>query len=266
MKRYHFLPILFTVFAFACGTEAEEDEVTETVDPIIEETIDTASVEPIVEPVAEIGDDLQAILDKSDTTYSLPYNVDTNFVHAINYLERSDESALSYLNGQYLAERLLENSPTFNGEYYIKIFCELDSLKSVGAYEEYVRNLDIGMMQVADAFVEGMIQLNDQKQVLLWSINYSTYEACPFASGAAVYGTLLDNYEVINTMLLAEVSSGGDPPSWGDTNVSTEITSALEIETYWINRSGEDEGPADIIQETYATRIGESGFELDDDY
>ena len=170
---------------------------------MIEEVVDTASVEPIVEPVVEIGDQLQAIIGKSDTTYSLPAAVDTNFVHNIGFFERSDESAMSYLNGQYLTEQLLESSPTFNGEYYIKIFCELDSLKSVGAYEEYVRNLDIGMMQVADAFVEGIIQLDDQKQILLWSINYSTYEACPFASGAAVYGTLLDNYEVKNTMLLA---------------------------------------------------------------
>ena len=244
----------------------EESEVTETLESLIEEVVDTASVEPIVEPVVEIGDQLQAIIGKSDTTYSLPAAVDTNFVHNIDFFERSDESAMSYLNGQYLTEQLLESSPTFNGEYYIKIFCELDSLKSVGAYEEYVRNLNIGMMQVADAFVEGIIQLDDQKQILLWSINDSTYEACPFASGAAVYGTLLDNYEVKNTMLLAEVSSGGDPPAWGDTNVSIEISAELEINTYWINRPGEDEGPADVIEETYATRIGATGFELDDDY
>jgi hypothetical protein len=265
MKIYSFLTIVLFVFIQSCGSEIESDpKVSEIQVP--ELTQDTTVTVAVEEPKPEISAHLQTILDKSDTTYFLPMAVDTNFIKVIDFNDKSDRTALNFENGQYLGARILESAPTFEGEYYMEVFCELDSLKSAGAYADYVNNLDIGMMQVADAFVEGIIDLGEGKHMLLWSINFSTYEACPYASGAAVYGTLLSNYEVQNTMLLAEVSGGGDPPAWGDTNVSTEITAEFEIETYSLNRSGEDEGPADIIEETYVTRIGDSGFEFADDY
>lgn len=259
MKHRHNILILLTAFAFACSAESETNNLSEELQPVPENT-NSSSVERLVEPEIEINAHLQTILDKSDTTYELPMNVDTSFIKAIDFTGKRDQSSLSYENGLYLAEHLLESAPTDNGTYYLNTFYQLDSLKSVGEYDEYVNNLDIGMMQVADAFVEGIIDLGDQRHIVLWSINFSTYEACPFASGAAVYGSLLSNYEVQNTMLLAEVSGGGDPPAWGDTNISTQISTTLEIDTYYINRSGEDEESIDIIEETYLTKIIELGF------
>ncbi|NOQ71233.1 MAG: hypothetical protein GQ574_04495 [Crocinitomix sp.] len=266
MKYYPIIAFVLLAFVQACGSETNTEPLTDEVQTL-EEVIDTAIVEPLVEEKIVINDHLQAILDKSDTTYQLPINVDTNFVNAIDFEQKSIQTSLSFENGRYLGARLLENAPTGNATYNIEVFCKIDSLKSEGEYEDYVNNLDIGMMQVAEAFVEGLIEIDSSKLILLWSITFSTYEACPYASGSLVFGTLLHNYEVQNTMLLAEVSGGGDPPSWGETRISTSISKTLEMKTNSINQYGDsDEGEVETIAESYLTEIGVEAFEYGMDY
>ena len=266
MKFYQVVVIGLILMVQSCGAEIEEDNGANDV-KTQEGIVDTTNVEVVEEVPIEINDHLQTILDKSDTTYQLPFSVDTNFVKAIDFTQKSIQSSLSFENGRYLAERIVENAPTFNAAYNIEIFCKIDSLKAAGAYEDYVSNLDIGMTQESDAYIEGGIEIDSSKIIVLWSITYSTYEACPFASGTLVLGTLLNNYEVQNTMLFAEVSQGSDPPSWGETQVSTTITTDLNLSTYSLSQSGDsDEGDVDRIEETYDAEIGEEAIEYGMEY
>ncbi len=266
MKFYQVVLIGLTLMVQSCGSETQADNGTiELETPEVIE--DTTTVEVVEEIPIEINEHLQTILDKSDTTYQLPFNVDTSFVKALDFTQKSTQSSLNFENGRYLAKRTVENAPTFNATYNIEIFCEIDSLKAEGAYEDYVSNLDIGMMQESDAYVEGLIEIDSSKLIVLWSITYSTYEACPFGSGTLVLGTLLNNYEVQNTMLFAEVSQGSDPPSWGETQNSTTITTDLNLSTYYLSLSGDsDEGYVDKIEETYDAEIGSEAFEYGMEY
>ncbi|MFT5820102.1 MAG: hypothetical protein ACI8ZM_001336 [Crocinitomix sp.] len=260
MKSYPFIAIALTIFIQACGAETESNSgESEIQSPVA--LIDTTAIVEVEEPQIEINEHLQVILDKADTTYQLPMAVDTNFVYAIDFIEKSDRTALSFENGRYLSKGYLENAPTDNAIYQIETFCEIDSLKFEGAYDEYVQNLDIGMMQVSNSYVEGLIEIDSERKILLWSITFSTYEACPFASGSLVFGTLLNNYEVQNTMLVAECSEGSDPPSWGLTRISTNFSSASNIKTYSLNQSGDsDAGEVDGYEENYDTEIVEEGL------
>ena len=266
MKYYPIIALVLLAFVQACGSETNTEPLTAEVEQQVE-VVDSAIVETVTEQEIVINTHLQAILNKSDATYQLPFDIDTNFVNAIDFEQKSIQTSLSFENGRYLGARLLENAPTNNASYNIEIFCKIDSLTAEGEYEDYVNNLDIGMMQVSEAYVEGLIEVDSSKLVLLWSITFSSYEACPYASGSLVYGTLLQNYEVQNTMLLAEVSGGGDPPSWGETRISTSISKAFDMKTNSINQSGDsDQGDVETNTESYLTEIGDHAFEYGMDF
>lgn len=267
MKRVLFVIPLMSFF-LSCGGNTENTDTPNTENDSIAsvDTIQEETAPPIV-----IDDHLQAILDKSDSVYKAPFWVDTNFVLAMDFESRSEQSALNYENGHYLADNYLANHPTEMASYTLRSFYEIDSLKAQGEYEDYVSSLDIGMMQHADAYTEGLLELDESNSLLLWSLTFGSYEACPYYSGTLVFGTLLNNYEVKNTVLLAEMSGGGDPPYWGDTGISSYVTSS-SITTSTIDRSGgeeyNEETGEDVVEVTtaeYQIKITESGLEEEEE-
>ena len=246
--KIKFLGILALILVCSCSSD-ESAETVISANEKSEESLDTLS-EVVFEEI-QINDHLQAILDKSTAKYALPIVIDTNFIKAIDFESKDAQNVLNFENVRYLTSSLIENEPTEYAGYSLNSFFKIDSLKAEGEYEDYVNGLDIGMMQEADAYGEGLINLENNQHMLLWSLNYSTYEACPYGYGSIVFGTLLNNYEVMNTLVLAEVSGGSDPPAWGDTNISSELTPTL-IKTNKIDRSSgyDEEAEEEITAET----------------
>lgn len=261
MKQLIALTILFT-FAVSCGNEEENTVETVIDEPIIdelvivtEESIDTA-IEEVVDSVFA-GTSLEMILSKSKETFTVPFMADTIFVQDLEFSERSIEEPLSFEDVSYLRVNCIDNLPTNKAGYILNSFCEIDSLRVVGEYENYVSNMDIGMIEFSDSYMEGIVEISEKQKILLWTITYSTYEACPYASGTVLFGTYLYEGQVINALVLAEESGGSDAPYWGETFVSSEITEN-SINTYLLELSN------DYDEETDEERVEstENNYEI----
>jgi len=160
---------------------------------------------------------------------------------------------------------LIDNTPTYWAKRNVNYFIEIDSMKLMGTYENYVENLDVGMMKESIANIHQKIIIDSNNYILLWSIYYSTDEACPYASGTIVFGTYFNNNVAQNTATLGEDSGGGDSPYWASTFITSEITTTSitkykrEVEKEGMDEET-DEEIIEITDNTFLITITDSGF------
>lgn len=257
------------VFLCACGNDSKTNQGSDEV--VVEDTpVDSLNNVVLNEPPAQINPTLKAILDKTPIINKAPMVVDTNFVNGIETENELGERELSYQEGRFLTVDFVGNTPTNNAQFILDNFCRIDSLKTVGGYDDYVATIDIGMIQYVAASSEVLLELTDLQQLVLWQVTYSTYEACPYASGTLVLGSLIVDNQVKNTTLLAEVSGGGDPPVWSETRVFSTIK-PTSISTVQIDRFGEYDESADedMVEESvneFTADITENGIVSNGDF
>ena len=194
---------------------------------------DSNSIE--LELPGESSAELQELLKYFQDSMNTPLLLDSNYIQE---KAGQEETKLSFEQLKQLTLEGFANSIAQENEYLIKAAIRIDSLKLINEYEAYVEKIDIGMIQEASSFGNGLLELTPNRKLLIWQINYKTYEACPFAEGSIVFGTLLENTEIGGTIQLAEKSSGGDPPAWNETFVHAEINEN-EIEQHKYQLFGE---------------------------
>lgn len=129
--------------------------------------------------------------------------------------------------------------------YYIDQYLFLDSLKVEGEYDNY--GWDIGMIMYASNFIADTIEISENQKLLIWGIDESTYEACPYGSWRMLYATLLDNNEPVVTFCVGEESGGGDPPAFGETRMYTTIDKSFNIDILRTNISGEEDDTVEYM-------------------
>lgn len=186
-------------------------------------------------------------------------NQDNNLIIDSIYIGKAEQTKEDKkLNGEQvnlLSSKFIDHEYTRNVSYDLTAFYMIDSLKNIGAYEDYVNSLDIGMMKIAEAYALDIYKLEDKKtEILIWCIKYSTYEACPYAAGLVIFSTILFNGEITSGAILAESMSAGDPPSGMSRNIFGNISSngMMEYEFIQIN---EDEDENGIISDTTSNSI-----------
>lgn len=123
-------------------------------------------------------------------------------------------------------------------EYYIERFLFIDSLKKAKAYKNYP--WDIGMIQYASSFVIDTIQINQDTSLLIWGLEESTYEACPYGTWKLIYLTVFEKEVAKTTLLVAEDSGGGDPPAFGSDLTTSILESDFSLIRSNENVSGEE--------------------------
>lgn len=238
---YKILPFVVITFLFVgCSEEQEETNLNNTGELINEISnelsLDTVSVDSTA---LSFGVNVNALLEKADQEYQLPFKIDSTFISGFTG-EAEDEYDLTAAEAKYLAINKLDNEITDMAGYNISTFIKLDSIKNSGDWDDYQSTLDLGMARYSNGNVVGTVQIDEHLQILLWSIDYATYEACPYGSGTYIFGTLFALNHALNTCLLGEMSGGGDPPAWGDTRAYAEITSEM-ISITSLDRSGEED-------------------------
>ena len=105
-----------------------------------------------------------------------------------------------------------------------KEFYTIDSVKAKGAFAKWAEKLDIGMTKLSNAYALQKIKVDDTNTLLLWALVYSSYEADPVFDGTVVYGSLLKQNQVSNCFMLGEISEGADPPSEGQTLITSRLS------------------------------------------
>lgn len=147
----------------------------------------------------------------------------------------------------------------------INEFCEIDSLKENGAYEEYLKKIDIGMTKSSFAFKIGYLTLPTGINVFLWGIEYSSYEACPYFSGKILIATFVTESGKNSSFLVGESSGSGDPPSTGNTDLWCTITKEGDFQMKGINILDDIDVPG-VETETRTTTIylAKNKFSMDE--
>ncbi|MBL4704564.1 MAG: hypothetical protein JKY54_08580 [Flavobacteriales bacterium] len=257
----------FAVFLFAltsCG-ETEKPKPVNHNHEVHVDDVDTIlfAVETVVPAV--ILPIVSQILDKCNSVEQSPFLVDSNYLQLLAADNFQNTSNLSSEEVKFLSSSLFDHQLTEWSENHISSFLEIDSIRTNDQFEEYENNIDIGMILHSEANTLHNIKFSDTSNLLLWTISYSTYEACPYASGSIVWGSFFVKDVLQNTALIGESSGGSDAPYWG----GTEITSAIKNTSISMHKVEENGGDIDentdeeIIEkseEKFIIEIGPNGF------
>jgi len=168
----------------------------------------------------------------------LPYVIDSIFFE--NYTKETPEP----LNGEAI-EILSKNfkSPEImsSGEYSIKSFLFIDSLRQKKAYEAFLSKGELGQTINADAYPLHVFNLNGEIKVYTWFIKHSTESACPYGEGTEIFMTFVKDNKVLHSSQIAEESSGSDAPYWGTDEYYTTVNNKQEFKMLHISKSGGEE-------------------------
>jgi hypothetical protein len=137
---------------------------------------------------------------------------------------------------------------------YLNDALKMYERKQKGTYQTYVDNLDLAQLKDATAHPYGQLNL-DTAIVLLWTVNYSSFEACPFYTGKDLYASVIQNDSVQTTVYLGNESSGGDPPMFAETFMNLEITKLLEMTRETTENVYEDETLYESDKSNYSSII-----------
>ncbi len=199
----------FTIFSCSNSTkeinEQNQDSL-ETATNEKEEIIEVKIQYP--ERLEQIGDTLQKI--------NLPLRLDSNFVSKPRRYRAIDNVTISELSINFTSKNEHDN-------WLISEVLKINSLKQSKKYKNYVSKLDIGQMKDASAYILNQITFKDTA-VILWAINYSSYEACPFYAGSEFYASLIHQGKVLKSFKVAKYEGAGDAPVHCETFETAVLT------------------------------------------
>jgi len=170
--------------------------------------------------------------DKLFKQLQFPLLIDTTFIQKCDTNER-----VTYELVRHLGSEILKHEVFNSLSYQMNTFCEIDSLKQDGTYEDYVKKLDIGMTKTSIAFRIGMLSLANNSKLFLWGIESSSYEACPFHSGKTIVATFVNENKINTHFIIGELFSAGDPPSMMNKEINSQLLldGKIEIKCITIN-------------------------------
>jgi hypothetical protein len=143
------------------------------------------------------------------------------------------------LSPGFIVSNVLPINDEKEGNYEINAVLMLDSLKRKNKLNEYLAKLDVGQTKEATAFVYDTIGFGKAK-VVVWGINYGTYEACPFMNGKSVFLTSFVSEKPVATQRIMAISSSADAPLYQDVNSWCKLESSRLISCIDSVKSGGD--------------------------
>lgn len=202
------------------------------------------------------------LIGRVNNTLDVPYVLDHK---KIETLDQSDNK-LTQQEVTLLTEHLVLHNDFRYIKYRIESYFQFHHLKDSIGEDAYMEDIDLGMTQNCDAYVNKKVNLTEKTSLLIWSLDYSTYEACPFYAGTYVLATLCVDGKVSHTVFVGESSGGGDAPVWSSIEMSSTITNDV-IDVKCVEEVGgmdeEDELATDVTRKKCRYRFTSNGIELD---
>lgn len=171
---------------------------------------------------------------------NLPYTADTLLMNRTEKPIAAETAALLFRN-------VTEAVAYEGGAYYLSRFLYLDSLYKANPNPTF----DIGELVKVKAYALNQWKVSEQVVALTVLIDFQSYEADPYSAGqVVVLLTCTPEGKPIQSLLIAERSSGGDPPAFGSTLQTAVVSPAQAISISELNESGEygEDGHADITR------------------
>jgi hypothetical protein len=111
-----------------------------------------------------------------------------------------------------LAASLADEELTKPNAYYLKEFYSIESAKKNKKYDEFLEKLDIGQTKDANCYALSRIEFGDSIAALLWRLDFSSYEACPYFQGSHYLLSTVYNGKVVQTIQVGADESAADAP------------------------------------------------------
>jgi hypothetical protein len=226
-------------------------------------------------PNKEISDDLEnKIEEKKEIQYpneildslnlfpkkNLEFNLFESFF--TDSLKNHTNHKLSSNFVKLLSGKLFSDDATERNSYYLNDYYLIQQAKKDKKYEEYVQKLDIGMMQDANCYALSRIEFGDSLAILIWKIDFSSYEACPYYIGTHILGTLIADGKCLETLQLANMESAADAPMSSNSTQFVKISKTGKIQCNYETIVDEEETTIEHSKEKKEFQITKSGFKL----
>lgn len=235
MKSIFFILSVVSILLFSCNSNTSENTI-----GIKDSIPDTLSNAEFIDHTGNL---------EKFTLGELPYTVDTNALGEKNLLDEK------LLNSAFVLEIMKNQLKEINesySEYLLKDYLHIDSCLQKMTEEEFNNTLDIGMMKTVKLYAGNFFNLNNGNKAYTWFIKFSTYEACPYNAGTIlIYSTMNKSGELISSLVIGEVSGGGDAPYFSSTELYSDINTdhLISIKETQVN-GGDEENEKTIVETT----------------
>jgi hypothetical protein len=151
--------------------------------------------------------EVQKLVSLFKTELPLPFIVDSAFLVKEHYGDSIGGKEM-----KLLASNVMKHDQLGSLEYDLPDFYNIDSIKATGTYTAWCETLDIAMTKFSKAEAVGKIKYTDETDLLVWMLQQSSYEACPWSNFRTVYITPVHKNKIGQTSVLGESYGAGDPP------------------------------------------------------
>lgn len=253
-KQFLIITAIFSTTLFvACGGGETNEKETKTDSTAT--TVDTVSADTIY----TINPELEKFIGLFKDTSVFPFKIDSAYISTIH----SDDTLIG-THVKVLMAKMSEHNLTSESSWDLETFFKIDSLKANKKYGEYVESLDIGMMKHSQIYPGHKLKLNPTTFLLTWQLVYGTYEACPYASGTTIFGTLVYKGEVVESFYLAEDMAAGDPPVGMEKTVHAIVApdGTIDIKSFEIHDEDMDAPKVEHKKAAYTFQVTDSTLKL----
>ncbi len=137
-------------------------------------------------------------------TVTLPFEIDSAWYSGFEPTDTLSDRDLRFL---------LEHAASTVDSAEVSDVFTINALKKAGTYNAYVDSLDLS--ELKDATAHPLAQYTvDKDRVLIWSIVRSSFEACPYYAGTAIYLTVIPENGNSYCKRIGDAFSAGDAPNY----------------------------------------------------
>ncbi|MBI2258033.1 MAG: hypothetical protein HYU67_03940 [Flavobacteriia bacterium] len=130
---------------------------------------------------------------------------------------------------ELLSKKLSKDELSEDNQHYFSAYKKIEDSKLDDKYEDFLKKLDIGMIQNAEVFSIGRWEVGDTLSFLLWNLTYESYPACPIFSGKHFFITLIYFDKIVHTTQIAGIEFSADAPVTAETFVLGTLTESLQL-------------------------------------
>ncbi len=165
--------------------------------------------------------------------------IDSGFFRDSTRNHRKQELDADFV--KLLAVNLSKDDMTEPNAYYLKEFYTIEKAKKDKKYDDFLEKLDIGMTKDAHCYALKRMEFGDSIATLLWRLDFTSYEACPFFHGSHYMLSTIYQGKVVQTIQLAASESAADAPV-SSTIVQEALISPKGKASYNYESTVEEEG------------------------
>ena len=240
MRIFNLL-LLLSLVASACGPGAEQ------------EATENAEQSKKVEYPAEIASQLKSFpLLENELKLDKAFFSDSSR----NHKEYKLDPALVKI----LAAKLSDDELTKPNAYYLKEYYSIEHAKKNKKYDEFVEKLDIGQTKDAACYALARMEFGDTLATLVWRLDFSSYEACPFFQGSHYLMSTIYKGKVVQTIQVAADESAADAPVSSTILQEAKISGQGKLAYHYESSVDEDGQQIEHSSEKKEFQLGAEGF------